>query len=73
MHVQCLHQGSVCCIRPAKLLGELFAVRDLAADVRGMHLGRLHMRKPTRSPCAELLDHVGSHELPVPTVLHPLA
>ena len=27
----------------------------------------------TELPCAELLNHVGSHELPVPIVLHLLA
>jgi len=59
--------------RLVKLLGELLTVRDLAADASGMHLCRLHTHKPKRLPCAELLNHVGSHELPVPTVLHPLA
>ena len=59
--------------RPVKMLGELSKIRDLAADVNGIHLGKLHTRKPMRSPCAELLNHAGSHELPVPIVLHPLA
>ena len=61
--------------RPLGLLGELFTLQlfTLAADVSGMHLGRLHTCKPTRSPCAELLNHVSSHELPEPIVLHPLA
>lgn len=74
--VHCMLQNNVCirtlmCFtRPVKLLGKVVTIRELIADVGGMHLCRVHMR---RSPCAELLKHVGSHELPVPTLLHSLA
>ena len=53
---QCTHHALWVAQRPVKMLGELLTIRDPAADVKGIHLGKLHMRKPTRSPCAELLN-----------------